>query len=113
MRVRVIFELPAHIGLATPLVYVEFFTPFHARPAADVGLLSTSRSVSQQRPRSGVIPLDRLLRSCHLLPIFPSIQDGGVPADWTSANVLDKCPRFLLNEFLNDDMYGRSQANST
>ncbi|KAF8485578.1 hypothetical protein JB92DRAFT_2760696, partial [Gautieria morchelliformis] len=40
-----------------------------------------------------IVPIDSILRSCHLTPKFGRQRN----ATWTAENVLDKCSDFFLN----------------
>ncbi|KAJ7595561.1 hypothetical protein C8J56DRAFT_1001694 [Mycena floridula] len=95
-QVRVVFSIPK-AALAslfpnpqymapTHLAYIEWFTPFTAQPSAHHLI---------------VIPLANIQRSAHLLPKFGPI----APAEWSSSNVLDKCPNFFVNSFSDQHFY--------
>lgn len=52
-------------------------------------------------PLASVVRLGAVRRSCHLLP------NWGKKANllWTNENVLDVCPSFYLNDFLDSHLY--------
>ncbi|KAI5983672.1 hypothetical protein EDD15DRAFT_2178657 [Pisolithus albus] len=100
-QVRVIFTLPHHYPKAllvqnpTPLAYIEWFTPFHARePASDMYIVS--RSTRMHRRFAEIIPIERIVRSCHLIPDFGKERDSR----WTAANVGLMCDRFFVNPYI-------------
>ena len=103
-RVRLIFALPPHLQRlrADPmarechLAYIELFTPFLPVPEPGSRLYRIARSFRNHAPRSIVIPVPRIFRSCHLLPVC----EGPVDRTWTSDNVLDRCTDFYLNTFI-------------
>lgn len=99
-RVRVIFSLPPHLrapGTASKLAYVEWFTPFRA-PDPVHGMRSVSRSTRGYRPHVTVIPIENIVRSCHLLPAF----GRSVKRSWRKRSPLDdpSCKTFYLNPWL-------------
>lgn len=110
-QVRLVFTIPRR-GLEdlfphTPpdnrpghLAYVEWFTPF-TTPGPDHGLYKVSRATRHGQPLCSVIPVTDIERSCHLLPLFGSV----APRHWTSSNVLEACPSFLVNAFADRNMY--------
>lgn len=110
-QVRVIFEIPDK-GLndlfpalpadARPkhLAYVEWFTPF-TLPHPDHGLYTITRSLMGTSRRCSIIPLEQIERSCHLYPEFGPV----APREWTSSTVLDLCPSFYVNPFVDKYTY--------
>ncbi|KAG1836372.1 hypothetical protein DFJ58DRAFT_847010 [Suillus subalutaceus] len=71
-QVRLIFDLPMHLrttGQPFHLALVEWFNPFRARDAL-LQLHTVSRSYAGQAPRTEVIPISQISRSCHLIPKF-------------------------------------------
>ncbi|RPD75308.1 hypothetical protein L226DRAFT_462412 [Lentinus tigrinus ALCF2SS1-7] len=110
-QVRLVFKLPdkampelfPHLPVAQQpnhLAYVEWFTPFDAT-AAHHGLYKVKRSIRGRARLASVIPVEQLYRSCHLLPEFGPV----APRDWTTYNILDACPSFLVNSFSDRHMY--------
>ncbi|KIJ59637.1 hypothetical protein HYDPIDRAFT_100300 [Hydnomerulius pinastri MD-312] len=100
-QLRLIFEMPHHlrqVGQPSRLAYIEWFTPFRARDM-DTNMHTVTRSYSGRAPRSEVIPVDRIVGSCHLLPKFGTHADRA----WTADNVLDLCKTFYLNTWI--DLY--------
>ncbi|TFK53193.1 hypothetical protein OE88DRAFT_1627519 [Heliocybe sulcata] len=106
-QVRVIFTLPIHLRVAPQqaqqLAYVEWFTPPRATDH-HLGLLSKSRwevFPDAHLPHAEVIPLDRIVRSCHLFPKFGT----GVPDSWRVDNVLEQSKGFYLNVWVDLFMF--------
>ena len=60
-----------------------------------------SRLTKDKERCAGVIPVDWIVRSVHLLPCFGPV----VPQEWNSFTVLDKCQVFYVNPFTNVDSY--------
>ncbi|KAG2336453.1 hypothetical protein BDR05DRAFT_978791 [Suillus weaverae] len=81
------------------LAYVEWFSAFSALPDPQSGLYKVRRVVRDGERQVSIVPVSLICRSAHLLPKW----GGAVPAEWTSLDVLDACPSFLLNVF--KDMY--------
>ena len=100
-RVRVIFRLPDIYGLKTthPLAYIEWFTPFRAidKPS---GLYILSPSTRQHQPYGEIIELDRIVRSCHLIP-----RSRNLDRSWTRDNVADFCNSFYFNSYIDLHMF--------
>lgn len=96
-QVKVIFLLPSHFNCqySQPLAYVEWFTPFHAVDPSS-GLMSISRSTRMHRRFGEVIPLDQIVRSCHLVPQFGRVKDP----QWTWENVAELCEVFWVNHYM-------------
>ncbi|KAH9846211.1 hypothetical protein C2E23DRAFT_602675 [Lenzites betulinus] len=113
-QVRIVFKIPqANLISLFPrldassrpdghLAYVEWFTPSSPSAHPNHGLYRFTRLVSRQGARlASIIPIDRIERSCHLLPEFGPI----APRDWSSSDVLERCQSFLLNAFSDRYMY--------
>lgn len=110
-RVRVVFGLPDGVSrslfrdpasVPAQLAYVEWFSPFAARPDRVHGLYKVAKSLSADgSPLAEIIPLSYIYRSVHLFPKFgPS-----APTTWTSSSVLDHCSTFFLNPFTDRYLY--------
>lgn len=82
------------------LAYVEWFTPF-TTPRVEHGLYRITRSIRNHARLASIIPVEQLERSCHLYPDFGPI----APRHWTSSTVLDDCPAFFVNSFLDRNTY--------
>ncbi|KAI0071913.1 hypothetical protein K474DRAFT_1556721, partial [Panus rudis PR-1116 ss-1] len=52
-----------------PLVCVEWFTQFRTRDDV-TGMFSVKPSSRNHCPRTSVIPLSHIFRSCHLIPVW-------------------------------------------
>ncbi|KAI5895357.1 uncharacterized protein SCHCODRAFT_02665716 [Schizophyllum commune H4-8] len=99
VRVRLLFRLPSGIGsYPHPLAYVDFYTPLSDNTAfnKDLGMFSIKLATRRGAQHSAVIPVTKLLRSCHLIPAF----NRTVNPNWTAARVLDLAPKFYLNPYL-------------
>jgi hypothetical protein len=97
-RVRAIFSLPDRFrtpGRPTVVAYVQWYTPFRA-PDPIHGLRTITRATRNRRPFAEVISIDRIARSCHLLPSFGRHADRS----WHSDNVHDNCNTFHLNTWI-------------
>lgn len=95
-RVRVIFNLPDVYNIKTthPLAYIEWFTPMRSIDRAS-GLYILSPSTRQHQPYGEIVELDRIVRSCHLIPRAPMIDPS-----WNADNIADHCPSFFLNPYI-------------
>ncbi|KAJ7858828.1 hypothetical protein B0H14DRAFT_3085030 [Mycena olivaceomarginata] len=95
-RVRVIFKIPSDFGsYPDPVAYVDWFKSLQ-RPVEGLRMHQVSLSSRAHRQRSSIIPITEIVRSCHLIPVFGRKANPG----WTSATVLDLCPKFYLNPYL-------------
>ncbi|KAG1871767.1 hypothetical protein DFJ58DRAFT_713747 [Suillus subalutaceus] len=100
-QVHLIFDLPMHLrttGQPFHLALVEWFNPFRACDAL-LQLHTVSRSYVGQAPRTEVIPISQISRSCHLIPKFGTHVDQ----TWRRDFILDACKTFYLNPWI--DMY--------
>lgn len=61
-----------------------------------------ARSVHDGKRDAKIIPLSDIRRSIHLHPSFGAI----APREWSSSNVLDKCPKFFVSSFMDRHIYG-------
>ncbi|KAH7926125.1 hypothetical protein BV22DRAFT_1009731 [Leucogyrophana mollusca] len=102
-QVRVIFKLPRQFGSYTqPLAYIEWFTPFR-QPDPIINMYQVSRSTRQLRRNAAIVPLNALVRSCHLIP------KCGLHIDqtWATDNVYERAQSFYLNAYIDIDMFCR------
>ncbi|KAJ7060232.1 hypothetical protein C8F01DRAFT_1141996 [Mycena amicta] len=92
-RVRLIFELPPHLGTYPhPLAYIEWFTPLNG-PDPVTGMYTTHRSTRQLHANAAVVSVEQIAQSCHLkAKCGPEID-----STWTRSNVLDVAPVFNYN----------------
>ncbi|KAI0349245.1 hypothetical protein OH77DRAFT_1415395, partial [Trametes cingulata] len=111
-QVRLVFAVPAkamdslfpRTGIESRprhLAYVEWFSASSQTPHPDHGLYRVSRSLRRGARLCSVVPVEQIDRSCHLFPEFGPV----APREWTSSSVLQLCPSFLLNTFLDRSMY--------
>lgn len=83
-----------------PLAYVEWLTPFGAVDIAS-GLHTVTRSTRMHQPYAEIIEVDRILRSCHLVPMFGRV----IEPSWTAENVVELCRSFYVNHYIDYHMY--------
>ena len=110
-QVRVVFEIPSKVvhdvflgSETTPpqhLAYVEWFSPIPANPGPNHLLYKVSRLTHHERRCASIIPVDTILRSVHLLPIFGQ----RMSRDWNSFSVLELCNTFYVNAFSDRDSH--------
>ncbi|KAM6491400.1 hypothetical protein JOM56_013174 [Amanita muscaria] len=110
-QVRVVFSIgPAAIKLLfrnceTPprhLAYVEWFTPFRARPDPNSKLYNIERSRQGNARIASIIPVTDIAQSVHLSPV---LSGRSMPREWDSNNILDNCRRFAVNVFSDTQTY--------
>ena len=92
-----VFRLPEELGsYPTPLAYIEWFRGFTAEdPTVSMFKISWSTR-NGGRINAAIVPVDRIARSCHLIPVFGSIIDP----TWNQDNIYRECPEFFLNPYL-------------
>jgi hypothetical protein len=92
---------PAH------LAYVEWFTPPSAPdPAHRMSRISRQYG-SHGRRSASIIPLTDICRSVQLFPVFGPV----APRIWKGSTVLEECPNFYINPFLDKHMYHNFSTN--
>ncbi len=99
---RAIFDLPGRlfegtsdVVIKSPLAYIEWFTPFHAKDTS-TGMYIISHSTRQHYRHAAIVPITDIVRTCHLIPVWGSEMN----CTWNSDNVLDQAKRFILNPYL-------------
>ncbi|EEB87090.1 hypothetical protein MPER_15712, partial [Moniliophthora perniciosa FA553] len=65
-----------------PLAYIEWFTPFGA-PDPVSGLITLKPSTRNHHAHGEIIPVDRIVRNCHLVPFYGRQKDPS----WKHANI--------------------------
>ncbi|CDO75849.1 hypothetical protein BN946_scf184346.g10 [Trametes cinnabarina] len=108
-HVRLIFTLPPDLQRRRPhatdtfshLAYLELYTPFSSSPERPVGLYKVAKSYSGMKRKAVIVPLTRIFRSCHLLPVCGQMIDRS----WSSETVVDECDVMYLNSFSDHHMY--------
>jgi hypothetical protein len=101
-RVRVIFQLPPHIGtFLHPLAYVHWYTPLTTLDPA-TAMYQITPSTRNHLPNSEVISVDRIWRGCALIPQFGS---ASVPVSWTRGDPLDLAPKYYLGRHLDNHLF--------
>ncbi|KAJ7204057.1 hypothetical protein GGX14DRAFT_369059, partial [Mycena pura] len=84
------------------LVYVEWFTAFKRQPEPNHLMYKISRAENRSGDRmASIIPIDNIRRSVHLFPKFGRV----APREWSSSNVLEKCPTFFVSCFTDRHSY--------
>ena len=92
-QVRVIFQLPLEYGrFDTPLAYVEWYTPLTSYIPA-IGMYQISRSFRNRYRRASIIPVNQIVRSCHLIPKFGT----KIGRSWNAENVLALADHYYVN----------------
>ncbi|KAJ7056367.1 Zn-finger domain-containing protein [Mycena amicta] len=95
-RIRMIFELPAHLGSHPhPLAYIEWFTPL-AGPDPVSRMYTTRRSTRNNRPNTAVVSVSQIARICHLT----GKSGKKIDTTWTASNVLDRADTFYFNPYI-------------
>ena len=112
-QVRAMFHLPKSTihkvcpsldtSPATHLTYVKWFSLLTTAPDPKHLMHRVSRLTQDEEPRAGIIPVDWIISSIHLLPRFGPV----VPHNWNSFTVLQKCQTYYLNPFANVQSYHR------
>ncbi|KAL0067725.1 hypothetical protein AAF712_005165 [Marasmius tenuissimus] len=100
--VRAVFKLPQVYGLNVqhPLVYVEWFTPF-GTPDPSTGSYTLRPSTRSHHSHGEIINVDRIVRNCHLTPIYGHQKDP----TWTSENVIERCTSYTFNSYSDPHMF--------
>ena len=95
-QVRIIFQLPPEYGqFDIPLAFVEWYTPLrHLHPS--LGMYQVTRSFQSRYRRASIIPVNQIVRSCHLIPKFGT----KVGRTWNAENVLDSADTYYVNPYL-------------
>ncbi|EIN13305.1 hypothetical protein PUNSTDRAFT_59004 [Punctularia strigosozonata HHB-11173 SS5] len=107
-RVRVFFKVPEQFskamftdyGVSSPghLAFVEWYTPPSSKNRHHQ-MYSVTRKRGQ--PKVGIIEVCKIRRNCQLFPMFGEKADKS----WSSTNVLDRCEKFLVNNFQDQHAY--------
>lgn len=101
-QVCIIFVLPEHYLYHKPLAYVEYFTAFTTQwQYSDFYFVKWSIKGGSGRREARVVALRSIWCSCHLIPVFGSATNP----TWTADNVLEKCPSFYVNSYLDTDTF--------
>jgi len=103
-QVRAIFQLPPHIAhYSLPLVYVEYFTELQrVEGQGSTWMYQVHRTkLADGLPEAEIIPLTRVARSCHLIPIFGDNWEY----TWDPSEVLEGWKDFYLNDFFDIHAY--------
>ncbi|KIO15986.1 hypothetical protein M407DRAFT_86553 [Tulasnella calospora MUT 4182] len=101
-RLRLIFELPRSVAVFQPqptLAYIEWFSELKATHDASRMFEITKLVGKDGHPIGEVIPVSRIVRSCHLIPKWED--DLVAPVE----SVLDEFTTFFVNEFLDLHCY--------
>jgi hypothetical protein len=102
VQVRVVFQIPSKVvhevfpssDITPPehLAYVEWFSPLPVNPGSNHLLYRVTRLAHRGRRRSSIIPVDSIIRSVHLFPVFGQ----HTPQEWNTFSVLELCNAFYL-----------------
>lgn len=98
-RIKVIFTLSPRIStIAERLAYVEWFRPFREKERA-TGLYTVSPAIRNHQRVADVVPLERIARSCHLVPKF------GTRIEVTQSSTFVDASTFYLNPWIDGHMF--------
>ena len=110
-QVRVVFEIPNRVmkdvfpspntTLPGHLAYVEWFSPIPVTAGLHHGLYRVSRLTCHGRRHASIIPVNSILCSVHLFPVFRP----HASQEWNTFSVLEMCDSFYINPFSNRDIY--------
>lgn len=99
-QVHTIFELPPDFATyAEPLAYVTYFTPLQY-PEPGIEMYSVSYATMRYQNHvflmAAVIPVSRIMRTCHLIPHF----GRSIPSSWSQENIYNQASKFYVNPYL-------------
>ena len=100
-QLRAIFDLPDYYlkilldQFKTPLAYIEWFMLFHSHNS-NTSMFVVSQSTQMHCSFTEVIPIERFMCSCHLIPDFGNEMDHR----WTADNVGLVCDCFFVNPYV-------------
>jgi hypothetical protein len=108
-QVHVVFQVPAKAASElfkwsappTHLAYVEWFSPFPPEPEHDHLMYRILRSYKRNCRFATIVPVTAIKRSIYLFPQFGCT----VPPHWQASTVLEQCPTFYVNPFIDKSMY--------
>ena len=96
-EIPVIFKpRSTQVNTRHPLAYVHWFRPLQQFDHT-LHMFRLSRSSRQNGPYAEVIPVDHILRPCHLVPQWPRRMDAGFN--------MDEVDKFLLNKYIDSDLF--------
>ncbi|KAH7904150.1 hypothetical protein BJ138DRAFT_1019522 [Hygrophoropsis aurantiaca] len=103
-QVKVIFTPPRHFATTTrPLAYIHWFRPLQAFDT-NLSMFRLVRSSRHRAPNAAIVPVDRILRPCHLIPRFGA---GAAQPGLTAYNALDTVDEFYLNRYIDFEFFER------
>jgi hypothetical protein len=92
-QVRVIFQLPPEYGrFDIPLAYVEWYTPLQSF-VPSLGMYQVTCSSRNHYRHASIIPVNQIVRSCHLIPKFGT----KIGRTWNADNILNSADTYYLN----------------
>ncbi|KAI9457171.1 hypothetical protein HD554DRAFT_2207236 [Boletus coccyginus] len=96
-EVHIFFMLPLHLGTYPhPLIYVHWFKPMWTYDN-NFNMFHLSHSTRQWLSNAEVIPVDRIVQQCHLIPSFPY---RTVNPQWIQGHSLVEAQHFYLNKYI-------------
>ncbi|KAF8987416.1 hypothetical protein BDQ17DRAFT_1435655 [Cyathus striatus] len=88
---------PGNGKFSQPMAFVHWFKAFSANPIKDLDMFKVSLSTNTHVQNAGVIPISRIVRTCHLLPVFGE----KITSEWLSPGALQNLElSFFLNPYI-------------
>lgn len=91
--------------MGKPLAFIEWYSKFQDSPRKDSMMYAVNKLELDGVPRQAdIIPVANIRQCCMLTPNATSKTNW--ENDWESSNILDKCKKFLVNNFQSKYMFG-------
>ncbi|KAH7918669.1 hypothetical protein BV22DRAFT_1134425 [Leucogyrophana mollusca] len=101
-QIKVIFTPPRHFATTMrPLAYVHWFRPLQTFDT-NLSMFRLARSSRNHAPNAAIVPVDRILHPCHLIPRFGA---GAARTGMTAYNMLDTVDEFYVNRYIDFDFF--------